>query len=262
MDKRLIRLSIRKRRLQLRGWNLLSYWANVALLSHFITLPIWAIAKKNLLDNHLFFFYLAMAVGIAAFIRYNLRRLRIQSYAMRITQKQFNDAFEAAGLYRNWDSVRINQEFAIAHQNVGWQWGGLHVLAVRRANEVFIHADISPDIGANPFSFGRNRNNRQVLLREIQKVLSGAEVLEEAKHFAQAREEKKNNTSEFGLKAMIKRIFRYLLVVLMSGVVIFVTYYNPQPQMLFIAIPIFALIYFIVKSDIALIRQQRENKRL
>jgi hypothetical protein len=180
-----IPITKRTKRLKLTFFQALTHYCVVVFLLFIVSLTVWILIEiyvtntytgfrttEELIKSSLPFLLFAI---FFVFVQY--RRLKFKEFNVRFTNKQFQEAVERTVNELKWNIVINNKDFFRAYRY--WNWTGSWeemVTIIKGKYRLLINSICDPNTFASVTSYGWNRKNIKVFLKNSSDVLENKEV--------------------------------------------------------------------------------------
>lgn len=217
------RLALMKKnkRLILSPIQTLTHYGIVAASLFAGSLPAWSYLKQDHSgavpqDEFVKISLLFLLVAVfLAFIQY--MRLRFKEVYLTFTEEQFQEAIERTKKDLKWRVKKNNKTFFQARRSGFWSSGpGEMITIIKDKDCLLVNSICDPDVRMAGSSFGWNRKNVQVFLKNLTDVLNNMPVetaidnhATDALHNKQVETKTEKPASEWSLKRIAIRLIAY-----------------------------------------------------
>lgn len=248
------------KRLKLTTIQTLTHYGIVLLLLFIVCLTGWRLIEiyvtntysgvrttDELIRSSLPFLLLAM---LFAFIQH--RRLRFKEINVTFTDEQFHEAVERTVKDLEWRIDKNNKTLFRAYRPWNWtgSWGEM-ITIIKDKDHLLVNSICNPDSMSSVASYGWNRRNIQIFLKNLTDVLNNKA--------AEIKIEKATN--EWSLKRIVIRLFAYPFCIFL---IVFGVYMVLQPltiRSIIAGLGAMTIASIYLYSDIKILTTKNENNR-
>lgn len=208
MNRDRIEVMMKNKRLKLNTTQILTHYGIVLFLLFIVSFTVWSLVEMYVTDTYtgvrtanelistLSVFLLL--VILSAFVQH--RRLKFKEINVTFTEEQFQEAIERTANELEWRIDRDNETFFRAYRPWNWtgSWGEM-ITIIKDKNRFLINSICNPDSISSLASYGWNRKNVQIFLKNMSDVLNNKP--------AEVKIVRANN--EWSIKRIITRLLAY-----------------------------------------------------
>ena len=260
MNNAEIKKSLAGKRVYLSTTELLRHWINGVFIFFFWVTIILANIQAGWSNGRISLPVIVLTAVAVLLFRHKLNSRKFDIWELTVSEEQFKNASLATAKYLGWHMINNTQNYTKAIKNTGWQWDGIRITAIRTKNNIYINSMIEPSLGSNPFSFGWNAKNKNEFRKQLLLAISGEDVVEQATRYQEERELRFWQEKEFSGKNLLKRLIIYPLILLFTGLGIWMLLEGTGLKSILIPALLFLICGTYLYADFAIIREKRRRK--